>query len=103
MGKVIEFPVEATQAYREIEEELSDFTDQHHLDQYVYNSIIQNLAHVNSSFSIDDQETLKLIALTGRIHRTIGNWQMGRSDPLLPYLLKLIEDLNLNNIKIDYD
>lgn len=104
MSNVIDFPFENTKEYREIYEEIKEFDDRAYLDQYVYDTIVHNLARLNEAhFDMSDKQTLEMVALIGRIHRAIGNWQMGYTDPLLPYLADMITKLNLKKIHLVYD
>lgn len=102
MGTIIEFPFEKTKEYREIEEEIeNEFDDRKYLDSYVYEAIVGNLSHMyGGHFDIKDKESLEMVALIGRIHRAIGNWQMGAQDPLIPYLLDMIRKLDLKKIHL---
>jgi hypothetical protein len=101
MADVLQFPYENTKEYKELKEENDAFADMALVDEYVYNSIIQNCAHVNDyMFNLDDEETMKLVALISRIHRSIALWQTGHKDPLIPFLLQLHKDLQLKKIEI---
>lgn len=98
MADVLEFPFENTKEGREM---LDTFDDRAYLDQHVYDAIVHNLAHVHRGhYDISDTTSLEMVALIGRIHRAIGNWQMGYTDPLIPYLTDMITKLNLKKIHL---
>jgi len=101
MSNVVDFPFERTAEGREIEDTIKEFDDKAYLDQYVYDTIVQNIALINQAhFDMSDKSSLEMVALIGRIHRAIGNWQMGYTDPLIPYLADMISKLNLKKITL---
>lgn len=104
MSNVVDFPFVKTAKGRQIEDAIKEFDDKAYLDEYVYDTIVQNIALINQAhFDMSDKASLEMVALIGRIHRAIGNWQMGYTDPLIPYLADMIIKLDLKKITLVND